>query len=226
MIMTEIKQPRLSFDNIWMGWTYGGLNQSKQTVRERVSALQTPLHTWSFIDQTHSDIVKHAVKSSSLGEADAQFTSQISLGLAIQTADCVPVFLIGRTGSGLVQIGAVHAGWRGLANQIISKTVAQMSNVHSAVIGPCIGVNRYEVGEEVISAIVGAGVPRDICTLEKKPRPHLNVKLTAAHQLRQAGVRNIETMGYCTFSDDGWASYRRDASSAGRIISMIGILKE
>jgi len=226
MIMTEIKQPRLSFDNIWMGWTYGSLNKSKQTVRERVSTLQTPLHSWSFIDQTHSDIVKHALNPGTLGEADAQFTSQISLGLAIQTADCVPVFLIGRTDSGLVQIGAVHAGWRGLANQIISKTVAQMSNVHSAVIGPCIGVNRYEVGEEVISAIVEAGVPREICALEKKPRPHLNVKLTAAHQLRQAGVRNIETMGYCSFSDDGWASYRRDGSAAGRIVSMIGILKE
>ena len=224
--MIEIKQPRLSVGNVWMGWTYGVLNQSKQTVKERVSTLEVPFRSWSLIDQTHSDIVKCAIGPGSLGEADAQYTSEIELGLAIQTADCVPVFLIGRSESGATQIGAVHAGWRGLANQIIVKTVTQMSNVHSAVIGPCIGVHRYEVGEEVVDAIVEAGVPRDICALEKDPRPYLNVKVTAAHQLRQAGVRNIETMGYCTYSDSGWASYRREGSAAGRIISMIGILEQ
>ena len=99
-----------------------------------------------------------------------------------------------------------------------------MSNVHSAVIGPCIGVNRYEVGEEVIEAIVETGVPREVCMVERVPRPHLDVKKTTAYQLRQSGIRNIETMGFCTYSDDGWASYRRDGSTAGRIISLIGLL--
>ena len=219
-----MKHPKLATDAVWMAWTYGGLNQSKDSVKSRVQTLTTPFFQWSFIDQTHSDIAKQATHSGSLGEADAQFTSEVGLALTVQTADCVPIFLLGRLDTGERQVGVVHAGWRGLANQIISKTIQQMSNVHSAVIGPSIGVNRYEVGEEVIEAIIATGVPRDVCALERIPRPHLDVKRTAAHQLRQSGVRNIETMGYCTYSDDKWASYRRDGSSAGRIISIIGLL--
>jgi hypothetical protein len=186
--------------------------------------LKSPFSAWSLIDQTHSDIVKVAMGGGSLGEADAQMTSIPNVGLVVQTADCVPIFLIGRLPNGLPQVAAVHAGWRGLANQIIGKTISQMSDVYSAVIGPCIGVHRYEVGEEVIDAIVNTGVPREVCTMEKKPKPHLDVRLTAAHQIRQAGVRNIETMGYSTFDDPGWASYRRNGQEAGRILSVIGIL--
>ena len=222
--MHNLKQPKLDNHQVWMAWTYGDLNHSKESVKSRVSSITTPFSHWSFIDQTHSDIVKEADKGGSLGEADAQYTSKVGLGLTVQTADCVPVFLIGRLDSGDTQIGVVHAGWRGLANQIISKTIDKMSNVHSAVIGPCIGVNRYQVGEEVIEAMLQIGVPREVCAVERSPRPHLDVKRTASYQLRQSGVRNIETMGFCTYSDNDWASYRRDGALAGRIISIIGLL--
>ena len=47
------------------------------------------------------------------------------------------------------------------------------------------------------------GVPREVCAVERIPKPHLDVKRTAAYQLREAGVRNIETMGFCTYSDNG-----------------------
>lgn len=222
--MTDLKHPRLMTDAVWMAWTYGDLNNSKASVKERVQTLTSPFSQWSFIDQTHSDIVKEACAGGSLGEADAQYTSQIGLGLTVQTADCVPIFLLGRLNTGEPQVGVVHAGWRGLANQIVSRTIEKMSNVHSAVIGPCIGVNRYEVGEEVIEAIVATSVPRDVCVVERSPRPHLDVKRSAAYQLRQLGVRNIETMGFCTYDDEKWASYRREGSSAGRIISIVGLL--
>ena len=219
-----MKYPKLSNDIVWMAWTYGDVNHSKNSVKDRVQTLTTPFSQWSFMNQTHSDIAIEALQVGSVGEADAQYTSQMRLGLTVQTADCVPIFLLGRLDTGEPQVGVVHAGWRGLANQIVSKTIQQMSNVHSAVIGPCIGVNRYEVGEEVVEAIVNTGVPRDVCAVDRLPRPHLDVKRTAAYQLRQAGVRNVETMGFCTYTDEGWASYRRDAASSGRIISMIGLL--
>ena len=121
----DMKHPKLATDAVWMAWTYGGLNQSKDSVKSRVQTLTTPFSQWSFIDQTHSDIAKQATQSGSLGEADAQFTSQVGLGLTVQTADCVPIFLLGRLDAGKRQVGVVHAGWRGLANQIISKTIQQ-----------------------------------------------------------------------------------------------------
>ena len=59
-------------------------------------------------------------------------------------------------------------------SDIVLRAIEQMSNVHTAIIGPCIGVNRYEVGEEVIEAMIDAGIPREICAQERTPRPHLD----------------------------------------------------
>ena len=220
---TVWKHPRSTWPNVWMGWTYGAANASQDTVANRVQQLSAPFDTWALIDQTHSDIVKHVTVSGSQGEGDAQFTAVGNIGLVVQTADCVPIFLIGKQ-NGSLQVGVVHAGWRGVANQIVKRSVEQMSEVHTAIIGPCIGVNRYEVGEEVIDAIVATGVPREVCTQERSPRPHLDVRLAVAHQLRSSHVRNIETAGFCTYKDMGWSSYRRDAKKAGRILSIIGVL--
>lgn len=206
-----------------MGWTYGDENHDKSSVVERLPSLVTPFTQWATIDQTHSDTVKVVTTSGNAGEGDASITTSPGLGLVIQTADCVPVFLIGEL-EGHPQIAAVHAGWRGVANQIVSRALEQMSNVHTAVIGPCIGVQHYEVGEEVIDAIVAAGIPREVCTQERIPRPHLDVRMAVAHQLRQSHIRTIETSGACTFSNANWASYRRDGANAGRILSVIGIV--
>lgn len=217
------KFPRIAQSNIWMGWTFGSVNADKATVIERLPSLQTPFGRWATINQTHSDIVQVVDEPGTVGEGDGTITSQVGLGLVIQTADCVPVFLIGEQ-DGMTQVAAVHAGWRGIANQIVVRAIEQMDTIHTAVIGPCIGVNRYEVGEEVIQAMVDAGIPREVCTQERVPRPHLDVKMAVAHQLRQAHIRTIETSGACTYSNTGWASYRRDGQNAGRILSVIGIV--
>lgn len=217
------KFPRLSYPNIWMGWTFGSVNADKATVIERLPFLQTPFSEWATINQTHSDIVHWVREHGTVGEGDGTITSRPSLGLVIQTADCVPVFLIGEK-DGNPQIAAVHAGWRGIANEIVIRAIEQMNSVHTSIIGPCIGVNRYEVGEEVIQAMIDVGIPREICTQERTPRPHLDVKMAVAHQLRQSHVRTIETSGACTYSNVGWASYRRDGQEAGRILSVIGII--
>ncbi len=221
--MTVWKRPHTTHPKIWMGWTYGEPNHSKDTVAQRVPFLDAPFSQWSFVDQTHSDIVKRVHSMGSQGEGDAQYTSLKGLALVVQTADCVPIFLLGER-QGVPQIGVVHAGWRGIANQITKRTIEEMGSVHTAIIGPCIGVNHYEVGEEVVEAIVATGVPRDACVQERTPRPHLDTRLAVAEQLRQQGVGCIEMTGYCTFKDRNWASYRRDGALAGRILSVIGIL--
>jgi copper oxidase (laccase) domain-containing protein len=70
------------------------------------------------IRQTHSDIIVEA--SSTLTEADGHWTKESNCGLLISTADCTPVMIYNRkTGA----ITAVHAGWRGVANQITLKAL-------------------------------------------------------------------------------------------------------
>src|SRR5690606_37764044 len=57
-------------------------------------------------------------------EADAAVTSRPGIVLAILTADCLPVVFAARDGS---EIGAAHAGWRGLADGVLEATVAAMT---------------------------------------------------------------------------------------------------
>ena len=216
--------PKTTLSNVWMGWTYGPCNQGRMSPIERTSQgfEDCPFHSWAFLNQTHSDIVHAVEQAGTQGEGDAQFTSIRNLGLVVQTADCVPIFLIGGN-QNYPQVGVVHAGWKGLANQILPKTIEAMNGVHTAIIGPCIGVHNYEVGEEVIHAVLGTGVERSACVIEGSPRPFLAVRAVAACQLKQFGVDQIEMSSACTYTDSGWASYRRDKERSGRILSIIGI---
>ena len=64
-------------------------------------------------------------------------------------ADCLPVLFCSSDGQ---RVGAAHAGWRGLAEGVLERTVAQMavpaSELH-AWLGPAISQEHFEVGDEV-----------------------------------------------------------------------------
>ncbi len=84
-------------------------------------------------------------------EADAVFTSRRGVALMVRTADCLPLFFVGQ-GPGRVTAGIIHAGWRGLADGIIRRTLerAAAGITHLTLVpGPCISGKNYEVGPEV-----------------------------------------------------------------------------
>ena len=76
-----------------------------------------------WLQQVHSTKVITAPVEGSEPEADASVTREPGLGLAVLTADCLPVLLCNRTGT---CIAAAHAGWRGLVNGVLENTVAAM----------------------------------------------------------------------------------------------------
>ena len=88
-------------------------------------------------------------------EADAAWTDAPGLGLVIQTADCVPIAVADPARD---RIGAAHGGWRGLARGVIGRLIGAMGPSPSmmAWIGPAIGRNAYEVGEDVRSSMRSA----------------------------------------------------------------------
>ena len=89
-------------------------------------------------------------------EADAAVTSIPGCVLAILTADCLPVAFASRDGD---EVGAAHAGWRGLAEGVLEATVATMRTTPERLIawlGPAAGPQAYEIGEEVRAAFVDA----------------------------------------------------------------------
>ncbi|QGZ42500.1 YfiH family protein [Pseudoduganella flava] len=131
-----------------------------------------------------------------VGDADAFHTRHAGIPVSVIAADCVPLLLARRDGA---HVAAVHAGWRGLADGIIPRVLADVeAGAHwVAAIGPTICADCYEVSEEL--ALEFARRFADIAPHELLPRHrHLNLRAVAEHQLRQAGVTDIDHVGGCT----------------------------
>lgn len=181
------------------------------------------------VDQVHGDTVLEATVPTgpfaTLGPADALITATPGLLLAVRVADCVPVLLAGPGG-----VGAVHAGWRGVAASIVPKAVRALSDrlgcapsALVAVIGPHIGVGAFEVGEEVVEGIA-ATVPEGVFTRRSPPaRPHVDLAAAVSWQLARAGVVTVGRVDRCTMQDPALWSHRRDGARAGRQAAVIAV---
>ena len=134
---------------------------SRENVRENRTRLQSALNAANFtlapVLQFHSDAIhQFEAPPGEPSRADASMTNRSGLLLAIQTADCVPILLVDPKKRA---VAAVHAGWRGTLQRILTKTVGRMHMQFGseagdllAAIGPSIGACCYEVGTEVASA--------------------------------------------------------------------------
>lgn len=180
------------------------------------------------LSQVHGALVHEAEGPGVVGEGDAVRSSCRGLLLTVRVADCVPVLVaeLGVDGTP-VQVAAIHAGWRGLAAGVIPQTLAAMGAARGrrlAVVGPCIGVEAYEVGAEVIDGI-GARVPRGVFVQPGRRPGHWQADLrsAAAWQLTEGGVDEVDVVPWCTWTDSELHSYRRDGAKAGRLGAVIGI---
>ncbi|UNK51204.1 peptidoglycan editing factor PgeF [Lysobacter sp. S4-A87] len=159
-------------------------------------------------------------------EADAAVTSAPGTVLAILTADCMPVLFCADDGS---EVGATHAGWRGLVGGVLENTVAAMRSppqrLH-AWLGPAAGPQHYEIGEEVYDAFVSRDWSAGSAFTSTRPH-HWRVDLyaLARRRLEAAGIdaSRIHGGGLCTIAEpDRFFSHRRD-QRGGRMASLIWI---
>lgn len=160
-------------------------------------------------------------------EADAAVTSAPGVVLAILTADCLPILLCAEDGS---EVGAVHAGWRGLAAGVIERTVQAMRTAPSGLlawIGPAAGPSRYEVGAEVRDAFLARNPDEASAFRPTRPGHWLcDLFLLAGMRLAKVGVERVFGGGLCTISDgERFFSHRRDGRS-GRMATLAWISSE
>ena len=159
-------------------------------------------------------------------EADASVAFQAGEVCAVLTADCLPVLLCDQSGT---VVGAAHAGWRGLLNGVIESTVAAMKVPSSALLaylGPAIGPQAFEVGDEVRAAFVvenpeaaSAFSPGDQQAETQKWLA--DIYELARLRLEKLGVAGVYGGGLCTYTDaEQFFSYRRDGVT-GRMASLI-----
>lgn len=172
------------------------------------------------VKQIHSSIVLDAAELAE--EGDALISDQAGVSVGVKTADCVPILLVDPS---IPAVAAIHAGWRGSAENIVAAAVRQMAarwktrpeNLRAAI-GPSIGVCCYEVGVEVANRF-----ERWVPVTKNR---HLDLPAVNERQLRDAGVADIWKSGECTFcATDRFFSFRREREKAGRMLSFIGLQK-
>lgn len=175
-----------------------------------------------WLQQTHSTIVIDSQQWQPGFEADAIISQTPNQVCAVLTADCLPVLLCDKNGR---QVAAIHAGWRGLCDGIIEKTVAQLSVVPEDVLawlGPAIGPAQFEVGEEVRDAFIAYSADAAAAFQTNKPGHYLaDIYQLARQRLSHSGVQQIYGGDFCTVSQPAhFFSYRRDGTT-GRMASLI-----
>jgi YfiH family protein len=188
---------------------------------ERGSVLPVGIRT---VKQIHSRIVLDAAVAKPADTGDALISDRAGVAVGVKTADCVPVLLVDSVHR---VVAAVHAGWRGSAENIAGATVAELAarwNTRAedlrAAVGPSIGGCCYEVGADVARRF------EKWCPEMRHAEGPVRLDLRAVNeaQLRAAGITNIWTSAECTFCVPGrFYSFRREREQAGRMISFVGI---
>jgi polyphenol oxidase len=163
-----------------------------------------------------------APAASGPSSADAAITRTPGRVCVIQVADCMPVLFAARDGSA---VGAAHAGWRGLAGGVLEETVRHLGVPAAQLVawlGPTIGQQHFEVGDEVRAAFISHD-PDAASAFESNARGRWQCDLysLARRRLAALGVRSISGGGWCTYADAArFFSYRRDGQ-CGRMAALI-----
>lgn len=205
-------------------------------------ALEAAFSDFTFcrMRQVHGDTLIEA--SPSMLEADALWTAKTNTALVVSTADCLPVLIAHRE-----FVCAVHAGWRGVKNEILLKSLRRLSEKFSAIdravvaVGPHIHVENFEVDRELGRDFLALydsyfeATPKWGRRLNEAHRetvllPHerpeqkvyLNLLPVARAQLLSAGISasQIHDIHMNTYGSNSLASYRRDRVT-GRNLSFV-----
>lgn len=165
--------------------------------------------------------------------ADAMVTDRPGVLLGILAADCAPVLLADAEGG---VAGAAHAGWRGALAGVAARTVQAMAALGarpeaiSAAVGPCIGRDSYQVGDELRERFVAADAgAAAFFRPDGAAGKHLfDLRGLVAAQLEEAGVGAVDALPRDTYAEDGlFFSYRRACrlgeGDCGRGLSAIAL---
>lgn len=198
--------------------------------RQQLMQLMHLPSTPKWLNQTHSSIalLAETISLKIAPNADASYTQKTEEVCVVMTADCLPILITNKEGT---EVAAIHAGWQGLAKDVIENTLSKLSSKPESLliwIGPSIQQANYEVGEDFYAAFATSHTLQEMhaAFLAQQHQKWLaNVPLLAVQRLMRCGVLqdNIYLSGECTYANcDKYFSYRRDGVT-GRMASLIWI---
>lgn len=197
------------------------LNRQKLVKELNIKSLKTA-------KQTHSDHISIVTEEQDFyDDTDALVSNLENSVMILNFADCTPIILYSfKDNTGAL----VHAGWRGTEKEIVLKTVLKMQkelNVEpkniTALIGPAICEDCFEVSEDVFNKLIKPDYPENTYKT-KDGRFFADLKQINKFQLEKSGVVKIDTTNYCTscFSDI-FFSYRKENGKTARHSSILKI---
>jgi len=176
-----------------------------------------------WLNQTHSTVVAELNQpTSQVPDADGAVTSTPNVVCCAMTADCLPVLITNTQGT---QVAAVHAGWRGLAGGIVENALAQFSDDVMLWLGPAIGPQAFEVGEDVLQAFLDydSNANKAFTPTGHKGKWWADMSLLTRLRMAKIGIDQISDSGLCTYQEpQRFYSYRRDGVT-GRQATFIWI---
>lgn len=154
--------------------------------------------------------------------ADILLTNNPEVSLFMRFADCVPLLFHDPKKN---VIGIAHAGWMGTVKGVAEKAIEGMRSCYGskpedivAGIGPSIGVDHYEVGEDVVSQFREKyGRDEERILQSRNGSTYLDLWAANLLQLRNAGVEQVQVSGICTACHlEDWFSHRAEKGKTGR----------
>lgn len=192
--------------------------------RERLAQHVPTEPLW--LTQVHGTDVVDGLNAGPETQADACVVHMRQRVCAAMTADCLPVLFCDTHGQ---VVAAAHAGWKGLAAGVLENTVKAMQCPPGTILawlGPAIGPQAFEVGDEVRGAFMAYD---SAAALAFEPAPggkwRADLYMLARQRLAVLGVTQVYGGGYCTFTErDTFFSARRDGTQTGRQASLIWLV--
>ena len=183
-----------------------------------------------FLKQVHGVRVADLDAEAGVAEADAAVTRMAGVAATVLVADCLPVLFAAPEARA---VAAAHAGWRGLSGGVLEQTLealcARAGCAPSEVqvfLGPAIGPEAFEVGDEVRAAFVAHDAAAASAFRAGRPgKWWADLWALARQRLTAAGVAgdSIGGGGHSTHADDRrWYSFRRHATT-GRLAASIWV---
>lgn len=172
-------------------------------------------------EQMHTSNIEICIEGkSSYPNTDALILTNTSQAVFLNFADCTPVILYDKK----LNIGAIaHAGWRGTAGRIASKTVQKMTELGSnpsditAAIGAAISMCCYNVQKDVLDKLKTSVNNFDGLSEIRNGEIFVNLKEINRRQLNETGINNVDVCPYCTFcNNDLFFSYRKENATTNR----------
>jgi hypothetical protein len=191
----------------------------------RLLAAHTGVDRVQWLTQVHGSRCVEARQdtAASVPQADAAWTRERGLGLAVLTADCVPVVVCDRQAT---LLGVAHGGWRGLVSGVLGNLLNVLPASPQdlmAWLGPAIGPTAYQVGGEVAAAVTALPDGEQLARACLRPggpgRHYLDLFTLTQQLLEKAGVATVISDRLCTYTDQRFFSYRRDGNT-GRMVTL------